>query len=470
MSVDFAPDGKRVVVGDHKGYLEVFDVAGGMLHQRQAHQHKEVKSVSWRRGPGDRIASCGQDGRIVVIDAKTYELALEIDAHPNEMYRIAWSPDGQSIAGTGWGNALRLWRGAEDSEKEKVSFAAAPPASAAERAAAACLLRLWSGVNPRPTQSQLAAASEALDHALKDSPANAFLRATRGLLDEALGREEQALARISEAIEAIGKTAGNLPAGSRHRLLNARARLYRNLGAYDDAAADKVSARAYPPRSEGTPDECLDLTPFYNARLDEDLFDTPFNSLSDIVSGGRWLTDTPYDVRGMVLLSATLPRVRSYLARPSAWRPGADRPDSGESPLQRDQILARDGRAVGAGGYRSRAVRYPSRGPGRTRTGSMDLCRPARRGRPGRSATRRRESVGLVVSGGPGPSVNRCLGGDQPPRQRPSFERIRVGVHMDEPEAGARRAIDRLCLSEHRIVTLPRRGYRNSPACLARVR
>ncbi len=309
LAVDFSPDGGRVVIGDRRGFVEVFDIDGTSLHRVQAHRQKEVKSVRWQPGDGGRIASAGQDGSIRVIDAETYDLALEIQAHENEMYRIAWSPDGRSIAGSGWGNQLRLWS-ASGEAAAGVAPGLSPSDRGGEAVAAELMFRVWSGTQPAPDAEELTMLAGDVERQLKAAPGDPFLLATKGLIAAAEGDLDLAARLLSMGAEPSSALAG----GARKRVRIARAAVLRRSGRLEEAAEANREALGFPPRPGRTPGEQIDLSAYYTERLDADLYDTHENSLAALPGsiGGRGDAGRAYDVRGIVHASATFAKVRGY--------------------------------------------------------------------------------------------------------------------------------------------------------------
>ena len=56
------------------------------------------------------LASAGSDGTVRIWNIETLESVLTIDEPESIVTSVAWSPDGQLLAGTGWDGLLRLWR------------------------------------------------------------------------------------------------------------------------------------------------------------------------------------------------------------------------------------------------------------------------------------------------------------------------------------------------------------------------
>ncbi len=98
----------RVVLGSDDGNIRIFDCnSGTALHQIVAHR-SGIKKVAISPINGD-ILSAAYDQRILVWDAETFELKLELESHAATWERsFNWAPDGRSIlAGTFDGTVLR---------------------------------------------------------------------------------------------------------------------------------------------------------------------------------------------------------------------------------------------------------------------------------------------------------------------------------------------------------------------------
>lgn len=110
-AIDFLYD--RVVLGCDDGQIRIFDCnTGEALRQIDAHR-SGIKKVAVCPVTGD-ILSAAYDQRILIWDAASFELKLELEGHAATWERsFNWAPDGKSIlAGTFDGTVLR-W-GAND--------------------------------------------------------------------------------------------------------------------------------------------------------------------------------------------------------------------------------------------------------------------------------------------------------------------------------------------------------------------
>ncbi|MCG6863551.1 MAG: WD40 repeat domain-containing protein [Chromatiaceae bacterium] len=105
-SIDFLYD--RVVLGCDDGRIRIFDCnTGESVRQIDAHR-SGIKKVAVSPVTGD-ILSAAYDQRVLVWDATSFELKLELEGHAATWERsFNWAPDGKSIlAGTFDGTVLR---------------------------------------------------------------------------------------------------------------------------------------------------------------------------------------------------------------------------------------------------------------------------------------------------------------------------------------------------------------------------
>jgi len=70
-----------------------------------------VNAVAWSPGSGQYIASGGSspDNTVQIWDAFTGANRLTYTMHSNDIYAVAWSPDGQHIASSSWAQ-VRVWK------------------------------------------------------------------------------------------------------------------------------------------------------------------------------------------------------------------------------------------------------------------------------------------------------------------------------------------------------------------------
>ncbi len=107
-SVDFSPDGKRVVGSGGDSSVQVWDANDG----------KELLTLSGHTGPvwsvgyspdNTRIVSGGQDQTVRVWDAVTGLELFKIQAHPEVVRSVSFSPDGKRIVSGSDARTVKVW-------------------------------------------------------------------------------------------------------------------------------------------------------------------------------------------------------------------------------------------------------------------------------------------------------------------------------------------------------------------------
>ena len=114
-SVTWSPDSTRIASGSADKTVQVWDAAtGGKTFSYSYRGHSRanaVNTVAWSPGSGHYIASGGSspDNTVQVWDAFTGSPLLTYPGHTNDVYAVAWSPDGQFIASSSWAQ-VRVWQ------------------------------------------------------------------------------------------------------------------------------------------------------------------------------------------------------------------------------------------------------------------------------------------------------------------------------------------------------------------------
>jgi hypothetical protein len=80
------------------------------------------------------------------------------------------------------------------------------------------------------------------------------------------------------------------------------------------APSKPATAQRFPPRDPATPKELLDLTPFYNAGLNESWHGSKGNDLAALPKGVQMFSGVDFDVRGIVQLGSKALSVTNYPA------------------------------------------------------------------------------------------------------------------------------------------------------------
>ncbi|KAI9541675.1 Fizzy- protein [Dissostichus eleginoides] len=106
-SVCWNERGSLVAVGTHKGYVQIWDAAGGRkLSSLEGHSAR-VGALAWN---GEQLSSGSRDRVILQRDVRTPPSAeRRLQGHRQEVCGLKWSPDHQHLASGGNDNKLLVW-------------------------------------------------------------------------------------------------------------------------------------------------------------------------------------------------------------------------------------------------------------------------------------------------------------------------------------------------------------------------
>uniref|UniRef100_A0AAQ5X1I7 Fizzy-related protein homolog n=1 Tax=Amphiprion ocellaris TaxID=80972 RepID=A0AAQ5X1I7_AMPOC len=101
------PTPRLVAVGTHKGYVQIWDAAGGRkLTSLEGHSAR-VGALAWN---GEQLSSGSRDRVILQRDVRTPPSAeRRLQGHRQEVCGLKWSPDHQHLASGGNDNKLLVW-------------------------------------------------------------------------------------------------------------------------------------------------------------------------------------------------------------------------------------------------------------------------------------------------------------------------------------------------------------------------
>jgi serine/threonine protein kinase/WD40 repeat protein len=102
----FRPDGRRLAVSSYDGQVQIRDVATGGIARTLSHG-ASVRGLAWSADGARLVAACG--GEVVVWDADQGRRLAIGHGHEGTVVAVAFSPQGNLLASTGWDSNLRLW-------------------------------------------------------------------------------------------------------------------------------------------------------------------------------------------------------------------------------------------------------------------------------------------------------------------------------------------------------------------------
>jgi WD40 repeat protein len=106
-SVDFSPDGTRVVTGGKRGNARIWSVEGRPLVELRGHAD-EVTDVAFS-ADGSRVATASRDETARIWDAGTGRKLRRLVGHRDDVTSVAFSPDGQLVLTASRDHLARLW-------------------------------------------------------------------------------------------------------------------------------------------------------------------------------------------------------------------------------------------------------------------------------------------------------------------------------------------------------------------------
>ncbi|MEO8609438.1 MAG: TIR domain-containing protein [Chloroflexota bacterium] len=107
VSVDWSPDGTKLVASEDNGTILITDVSGTVLQTLSRHT-KSVPRALWSPD-GNFIASASLDQSAIIWDAQTGQVVRTLSGHTAGVYALAWSPDGTRLATAGSDKTAIIW-------------------------------------------------------------------------------------------------------------------------------------------------------------------------------------------------------------------------------------------------------------------------------------------------------------------------------------------------------------------------
>ena len=108
----WSPDGQRLVTGANN-QVTFFNVQSGAMLARSTHRHSQmVTSLAWTPQSGMQVVSGGMDKLAIVWDTGNYHSQTIYRTHTQPIAAVSWANDGQSVASSSQGGAIRVWNAA----------------------------------------------------------------------------------------------------------------------------------------------------------------------------------------------------------------------------------------------------------------------------------------------------------------------------------------------------------------------
>ncbi|KAH8797306.1 hypothetical protein DL96DRAFT_998032 [Flagelloscypha sp. PMI_526] len=107
-SINFSPDGKRVVTGSADTTVRIWSVESGWELQKLQGHTDEVRSVLFYPD-GKRIVSGSKDGTIQIWDADSAKQFWKLPGHTHSVNSVAFSPDGTHVVSGSDDKSVCLW-------------------------------------------------------------------------------------------------------------------------------------------------------------------------------------------------------------------------------------------------------------------------------------------------------------------------------------------------------------------------
>jgi WD40 repeat protein len=120
-SLEFSPDGTRLLSGDKEGNVIVSELFSGRTEMQLKGENMYYRAVF--SPDGKRIASADQDGKIRIWDVASQRIVRTLIGHTAVVRLINFSADGWLLASAGDDNTVRLWDSLSGTElKQPISF------------------------------------------------------------------------------------------------------------------------------------------------------------------------------------------------------------------------------------------------------------------------------------------------------------------------------------------------------------
>ena len=158
----WSPDSQRLVTGSNNQILFLNAQAGMQLSRSTHHHTAVVTSLAWTaQNQQLQVVSGAMDAHAIVWNTTTYHAQTTFLRHTTPIESVSWASDGQTIASSSQGGAIRVWNGMSGQEIHPFFLDAAIPTRVLAFSPVDTtlvvggddgILRLWNGVTCQQQQ------------------------------------------------------------------------------------------------------------------------------------------------------------------------------------------------------------------------------------------------------------------------------------------------------------------------------
>ena len=108
-SVEFSPDGSRLLTAGRDGTARIWDAETGRPFQLSIRAHADSAFCATYSPDGKRIATASADKTIKIWDAASGRELMTLFGHKENVLRVVFSPDGRLLASAAQDKTVKLW-------------------------------------------------------------------------------------------------------------------------------------------------------------------------------------------------------------------------------------------------------------------------------------------------------------------------------------------------------------------------